>query len=215
MDNVWTEVAPDESEVCARSAFAEGGVPPEDPNSRSVGGVLAALARDPGRYLLARWNWKSALMSSLLRATIFFCTNLVAGLHAALGAMLAELILRGATSGFYGAITEALSSARPTWAAATAAMILLPLMAHSIEFVVHWLRHTPKLALSIGSSVVFTAISTAFNLYAMQRGALRVGHGSRPLQEDLTRVPGLILDFLLAGPRYVVRALLGRNRSQR
>lgn len=215
MENVWTEVAPGAGTASVNSGVPSGAAPPQPPGSRPVGEVLADLARDPARYLLARWNWKSALMSSLLRATIFFFTNLVAGLHAALGAMLAELLLRAATSGFYGAITEALSSARPAWAAATAAMILLPLLAHSLEFVVHWLRHTPKLALSIGSSVIFTAISTAFNLYAMQRGALRVGHGSRPLSEDLARVPGLILEFLLAGPRFLIRGLLRRNGSSR
>jgi hypothetical protein len=90
--------------------------------------------------------------------------------------------------------------------------VLLPCVSHSLEFLVHWLRHTPKLGLSITTSVAFTAISTAFNLYAMQRGALIVGHGSRPLQEDLKRVPGLIAEFLLAGPRIIARGILGRKR---
>lgn len=144
-------------------------------------------------------------MSSLIRAAIFFFTNLSAGWHAAIGAMLAELALRSLTSGFYGAITEALASARPAWAAMAAAMVLLPLLAHSLELLVHWLRHTPNLALSILSSVAFTVISTAFNFYAMRRGALLVGHGSRPIREDLSRIPGLILEFILAGPRWIFR----------
>jgi hypothetical protein len=214
MESVWTETAPSTGSVRSRPDDAAGGVPPGDPGPRTVAAVLVELMRDPGRYLISRWNWKSALMSSLVRATIFFFTNLVAGWHAALGAMLAELILRSATSGFYGALTEAFASARPSWAAITTAMVLLPCVSHSLEFLVHWLRHTPKLGLSITTSMAFTAISTAFNLFAMQRGALIVGHGSRPLQEDLSRVPGLIAEFLLAGPRIIVSGIVGRKRGR-
>jgi hypothetical protein len=173
----------------------------------TVGAVLIGLIRNPGRYLIARWNWKSALLSSLLRATIFFFTNLISGLHAALGAMLAELILRACTSGFYGAITEAFSEARPAWAATAAAMVALPCVAHSLEFLVHWLRGTPKLGLSIGTSVIFTALSTAFNLYAMRRGILTTGGNSKSLGHDLSQIPPLLLSFVLAGPRAIARRL--------
>ena len=65
------------------------------------------------------------MLSSLFRAAIFFFTNLAAGWHAAVGALLAELALRAATSGFYGAVTEAFSEARPVWAAMAAAMVVL------------------------------------------------------------------------------------------
>jgi hypothetical protein len=143
----------------------------------------------------------------VLRATIFFCTNLVSGWHAALGAMLAELMLRGTTSGFYGAITEAFSEARPAWAATAAAMVALPAVAHSLEFLVHWLRGTPKLGLSIGTSVIFTAFSTAFNLYAMRRGVLITSGKSRSLLHDLSSIPQLILSFVLAGPREIARRI--------
>ena len=106
MEGVWTDTVPSTRTARALSSgVAAGGVPPGEPGPRTVAEVLVELVRDPGRYLIARWNWKSALMSSLLRATIFFFTNLVAGWHAALGAMCAELILRSATSGFYGALT--------------------------------------------------------------------------------------------------------------
>jgi hypothetical protein len=65
------------------------------------------LLRHPYKYLLQRWNWKSAVLSSLLRASLFFVTNLVAGLPAAIAAMKTELVFREITSGFYGALTEA------------------------------------------------------------------------------------------------------------
>ena len=66
----------------------------------TVSAVFCGMVRHPIRHLFRRWNWKSAVLSSLLRATIFFFTNLVAGWHAALGAMLAELVFRSVTSGF-------------------------------------------------------------------------------------------------------------------
>lgn len=214
MPDVFAEAATTSATAGTNSGVAEAVPPPGEAGSRTVAAVLRDIVRDPARHLLSRWNWKSALLSSVLRAAIFFTTNIVAGWHAALGAMGAELALRSVTSGFYGAVTEAFASAEPPWAAMTATMLLLPFVAHSLEFLVHSLRHTPKLGLSIVASVSFTAISTAFNLYAMQRGALIVGHGSRPLREDLRRFPSLALAFLTAGPRFIVARALGGERSR-
>jgi hypothetical protein len=176
----------------------------------SVGEVLLRFIRQPGKSLLTRWNWKSALLSSLFRAAIFFFANLTAGLPAAMAAMSTELIYRGLTSGFYGALTEGFRDAEPPWAAALGAMVVLPLAGHSMEFVVHWLRGTRNLTPSITASVIFTAISTLFNLYAMRRGALLVGSGHGSLREDLRRMPGLLLDFILVLPR---RLMAGPARN--
>jgi hypothetical protein len=190
-----------------------GALPPEEevPASKSgppsVSAVFCGILLHPVRQLIRRWNWKSVVLSSLLRATIFFFTNLVAGWHAALGAMLAELVFRFVTSGFYGAITESFSLARPAWAATAVAMVALPFVAHSMEFVVHWVRGTPNLGLSIGTSVIFTALSTAFNLYAMRRGILVTSRNGKSLRHDLSQIPPLLLAFLLAGPREIVRRL--------
>ena len=216
MEDVWTKaVTPSGAATTATaSSAAATGSSLAAPGPRTVAAVLRDLVCDPGRYLLSRWNWKSAVLSSLFRAAIFFATNIVAGWHAALGAMGAELVLRSTTSGFYGAITEAFVPVEPPWAAMTASMLLLPFLAHSLEFIVHSLRHTPKLGLSIAASVVFTALSTAFNLYAMQRGALTVGHGSQTLSEDLTRIPGLVFAFLTAVPRFLVARAFGDSRSR-
>jgi hypothetical protein len=187
---------------------------PHAHDSPSVGAVLEELVRHPARLLIGRWNWKAAVLSSLLRAAIFFFTNLVAGWHAAVGALLAELALRAATSGFYGAITEAFSEAQPAWAAMAAALIVLPLMNHSLEFLVHWLRGTPKLGLSIGASVIFTALSTSFNLYVMRQGVLTVGGKSKSLREDLALLFPLLGQFLLAGPRAIFRIARGGDGSR-
>lgn len=173
-------------------------------NSRpTVAAVALDLVRHPVRCLIYRWNWKSALLSALIRATIFFFTNLVAGWHAAVAAAAVELALRSVTSGFYGALTEAFSAAEPLWEAMLVSILGLPAMSHSIELLVHWLRGTPELGLSIGVSVGFTAISTAFNLYAMRQGVLTMGKGSRPLHHDLAQIPALLFSFVACGPRAV------------
>ena len=157
--------------------------------------------------LIRRWNWKSALLSSLFRALIFFFTNLTAGLHAAIGALFAELCYRGLTSGFYGSLTQSLSKANPAWAGTLTALVLLPLSSHALELMVHFLRHTPKLAASLIASICFTTVSTLFHLYAMRRGALVVQAGACSLAEDLRRMPRLVLAFIVAGPVFVLRGL--------
>jgi len=173
----------------------------------SVKHAVIRLFRQPTEYLVHRWNWKSAILSSFFRAAIFFFANLSAGLPAALAAMNTELVFRGVTSGFYGALTENFRDADPPWAAALTAMVLLPLTGHSVEFLVHWLRGTQKLVPSIISSVVFTALSTLFNFYAMRRGALVVGRHRKTLLEDLRSVPRLLIEFVTLLPRLVLRGL--------
>ena len=178
----------------------------------SVTEVLRSLWANPVGLLVCRWNWKSALLSSLFRGLIFFFTNLSAGLHAAMGALVAEWCYRAVTAGFYGAITQSLSEAEPPWAAAVAGLIILPLISHAVELTVHLLRHTPKLTSSLMGSVCFTVLSTLFHLYAMRRGAFVVQRGGSSLGEDMRRVPRLLLAFLAAGPVALFRLLLNSSR---
>jgi hypothetical protein len=175
----------------------------------SVSGVCRQLLSDPLQTVILRWNWKSALFSSSIRALIFFFANLSAGLHAASGAMAAEFAYRAIFAGFYGSLTQAFRRAEPAWKATLVAMILLPTISHALEFLVHFLRGTPNLKTSIASSVLFTAISTSYNLYAMRRGALVVGEGSGSVWDDLRRTPSLIASFLMAAPLGLYRSLKG------
>jgi hypothetical protein len=174
--------------------------------------ALFLLLRDPVKYLLHRWNWKSALLSSLLRAALFFGINLAAGLPAAIAAMKTELVFRAITSGFYGALTEAFREAEPPWAAALTVMVLLPIANHTVEFFVHWMRGTQKLLSSILASMILTAFSTLFNFYVMRRGALIVGSGRHSLGKDLLRLPKLALDFITLVPRYILRKRVRRDQ---
>jgi hypothetical protein len=79
------------------------------------------------------------------------------------------------------------------------------------EFLVHWLFETPELRVSILASVAFSAASTLFNLFSMQRGVFLVGAGARPFREDMKRLPALLLEFLLAPARLAFRLVLNRD----
>ena len=144
------------------------------------------------------WNYKSAVLSALVRAPVFFAANLSAGADAALAAFVTEFVFRFATAGFYGALTQAFRRVEPALHGTVAAVVVLPTVAHTLEFAVHWLRGTPELAVSIAASIAFTALSTAFNLFAMRRGALIAGEGGASLLADLRRMPRLVLSFLAA-----------------
>ncbi|MEO8658016.1 MAG: hypothetical protein ABI693_06075 [Bryobacteraceae bacterium] len=183
----------------------------EGESSTSIRRILGGLAADPYNQIFRRWNWKSAVMSAIIRAIIFFSTNIVAGLHAALAAVAADVAYRLATAGFYGTVTQALRRAEPAWHGALATMLILPLLNHSLEFLLHWARGTPKLKNSIIVSVCFTAVSTLFNWYAMRRGALLVSGEGDSLARDMARMPSILAGFLSAGPRALWRAA---KRSQ-
>jgi hypothetical protein len=174
----------------------------------TVGKVLIGLIRRPVENLVRRWNWKSALMSAIFRGSLFFVTNLSAGLAAALSAMSIESAFYISTAGFYGAITEAFRKARPPWAAMLTVMVLQPVLNHSLEFTLHWLGGTEKLARSITASICFSLLSAVFNLFAMRRGALIVGEGRQSLITDLRQMPLIIFEFITAIPRAIRRALI-------
>jgi hypothetical protein len=201
-------------QACAPPAALSIQNPPAG-NRIAVRQAFLLLLREPVKYLLHRWNWKSALLSSILRASLFFATNLSAGLPAAVAAMKTELVFRGVTSGFYGAVTEAFREAEPPWAAALTVMVLLPVANHSIELLIHWMRGTHNLLSSILASMILTAFSTLFNFYVMRRGALIVGHGRHSLGMDLLRLPRLALDFVTWLPRYLTRRASRHSDSGR
>jgi hypothetical protein len=168
--------------------------------------ALTDLVRHPVTHLVKRWNWKSAILSSAIRSTLFFAANLSAGLDAAQAAFLTELVFRCTTAGFYGALTQAFRRVQPVWVGMTAGMLLLPLATHVLEFFVHWMRGTERLGASLAVSIAFTSISTSFNLFAMRRGALVVGVAGQSIWRDLVALPRLMVLFVASLARSCVRA---------
>lgn len=169
----------------------------------SVGQVCQDILRRPRYYLLTRWHWKGALFSSSLRCVIFLCVSLPSGWKAAQGAALAEFAYRLIASGFYASLTQSFRRAEPAWAAYLTAMLLLPVLQHAIEFLIHWWRGTPRLWESLAASAAFTLLSTSYNLYSMRRGNLVVGPDAKPLWQDILEFPATLFDFLAAGPRFL------------
>jgi hypothetical protein len=135
-------------------------------------------------------------MSALIRGSLFFFMNLTAGAQSAMQAMMTEICFRGIATGFYAAITQSFRHVRPQWAANVTTMILLPVLSHSIEFFVHRMAGTARVNVSMIASILFTIVSTAFNLHAMRQGILITGEKNFSLLEDLRRLPRVLIQFL-------------------
>lgn len=130
------------------------------------------------------------------RGTIFFATNLSAGLGAGLNALLAEACYRPVMAGFLSALTQAFRFATPGWLSTLVVIVGLPILSHLIEFAVHSLRGTQRLGTSIAASLMFTALSSIVELFAMRRGILVVGEKSHSFLQDLRSMPRLLPEFL-------------------
>jgi hypothetical protein len=84
---------------------------------------------------------------------------------------------------------------------------LVPAISESIEFIMHSVRGTQRLGATIVVSLIFTALSTLFELFAMRRGILIVGPNSGSLIHDLRKIPDLAISFLSEGVRSLVLLL--------
>ncbi|HEY1206530.1 MAG: glycosyltransferase [Bryobacteraceae bacterium] len=203
-DRVFEEVY--ESYAAALGAPPAAAIEPGSGSDSTAGSVLWSLLSRPQDTLVRGWNWKSAVLSSLFRCSIFFMVNLGAGLDRAVGAVLTELVFRGLTSGWWGSITQAFRRVRPMWKAVAVIAPLLLVLQHSLELLVHWLRGTPRLAASIAGSIAFTLVSTTAQLALMRKGALVVGAEGKPLLHDLASLPRLIGGLLKAAGDCLKRA---------
>jgi hypothetical protein len=163
----------------------------------AVSVVLRRIVLNPWEEIVLRWNWKSSVTSALIRAAIYFATNLTSGKAAAFDAMQVEFLWRFAIAGFIGSIIQSLRRAEPVWQATLITSVALPALNHLIEFTVHTLNGTPKLKTSFIVSVCFTMVAMLFNTYAMRRGAMIIGREGRPLWRDLLDMPRLIAGFVL------------------
>jgi hypothetical protein len=141
------------------------------------------------------WNWKSAVVSSLCRASIFFVINSSAGWDAALAAMQVEFAYRAVAAGFYGSLTQYFARLHAERRATWAATLIVPGVAHLVELGVHAWADTPVLGWSVAGSIAFSMMTTRFNLFAMRRGALTVGHGSASWWQDLRAMPAMMAAF--------------------
>ena len=156
------------------------------------------------------WNWKAGVLSAIYRAPVFFLTSLRAGWRLALSAMLTETAFRVVTSGFYGAVTEAIRKLEPAWLAILIVLMLAPAVVQLLEFAVHLFSGTPNLKAGVFVSTTMTAAASLFNWYSMRQGAFLTGQNATSFWSDLKRFPVLIYGFVMAIPN-AVGERLGRK----
>lgn len=154
------------------------------------------------------WNWKSAVVSASIRAPIFFTANLQAGLEAATAAFLTEFTYRVVSAGFYGALTDFFARRQARRAATVQALIVLPALAHSVEYGVHWFAGTPHIATAVAGSVAMSVATTRVSLFLMRRGLFVAGGQS--FAADVRELSRLAARPLMRRPAVVSADASGR-----
>ncbi|QOY90017.1 hypothetical protein [Paludibaculum fermentans] len=167
--------------------------------TESLGVALRRTLNEPADVLWSGWHWKAALLSATVRALLFLAATLRSGWRAAAGAMAVEFLLRVATTGFCGAVTQSLRHVQPAWHGAMVSLVALPLGLQVLELVLHILRGTPHWRTGLWASTVFTILSTLFHLHCTRQGAYLTGAGGTSLRDDLRRTPDLVAGFLRVG----------------
>ncbi len=101
--------------------------------------VLRSLAGHP-LQIITRWNWKSALLGALLRASFYFTVYQASreSLIVTMTAVLVELSFRFFTSGVSGAVVQSFRRAQPAWLAILIVTLSLPIFSHTVEFIAHY-----------------------------------------------------------------------------
>jgi hypothetical protein len=162
--------------------------------------ALLNLVRRP-QQILWLWNWKSAVLSIILRGPIFLIAGARQGWGASLSALFTESVFCAVTAGFYGAVVQTLRNAEPEWLTILFLTTALPALFQILEYSLHHLRGTPHLRLAEIVSLFVSGVSALFNWYAMRRGTLLVGGEGGSFGADLRRLPLLLFNFLVALPR--------------
>lgn len=170
-----------------------------------LGHALRELVLHPGRNLLPAWSWKAAAMSALLRAATFFGTNLRAGRYDAIRAGLVEAVFAIFAAGLLGAISQRLRLAKPIWATGLVVWLGMPMGMLLAQFGLHKLAHTPHMGTGLTVSFLFAAVASSFSWYAMRHGALLGGDASTSLVHDVRHLPRIIVNYVLAVPRALLR----------
>jgi hypothetical protein len=153
----------------------------------------------------ALWNWKSAVLSMMLRVPVFAVAAVRRGPEAIAAATLAEAVVCGFNAGCYAAVIQALRNRKPVWLTALVITAVLPAAGQVIEYEVHTWRGTPHRTVAVIISTILGVLASLFNWYAMKRGSLLVGGKGSSFSSDLRQIPLLLLRFLLLGPRWLLR----------
>ncbi len=184
----------------------------------SVADVFLSLLQHPAQ-IITRWNWKSALLGALMRASFYFTVYKTSreSWVVTMAAVLVEFGFRFFTSGISGALVQSFRKAKPPWLAMLIVSIILPAFSHTVEFFTHYAQeeyfhnvfpsaegNAREIAFTI--SVLVSVISALFNIFMMRNGVLLVGAGeeTKSLWGDFKRIPILLYEFTLFLPKQII-----------
>lgn len=185
----------------------------------SIGDVFRSLVRHP-LQVIKRWNWKSALLGAILRASFYFGAYQLSkeSLIVTMVAVIVEFSFRFFTSGISGAIVQSFRKAKPAWIATLIVSVSLPIFSHTVEFFSHYIQEAyfydvfPASAnnarrVAFATSVIISVVSAVFNIFMMRNGVLLVGAGeeTNSLWGDFKRIPLLIYEFTLFLPKQIIQ----------
>jgi len=166
------------------------------PKRPKVSQVIKYIFSHPVEMIIRRWNWKAATLSGIMRGSIYFFTHISVGWRAAFSAMSVEFLFRIFNSGASSSIAQSFRSAQPKWLASLLVMIMFPAYAHIVEYTLHTLNGDKNVNKSIVFSIIFSALSAIFNLFAMRRGAMLVKDAEQqPFWRDLKKMPIIFAEF--------------------
>ncbi len=183
--------------------------------------VFQNLLHHPAQ-LITRWNWKSASLGAILRASFYFTVYKASqeSWAVTLTAVLVEIFFRFITTGIAGAVVQSFRRATPFWLANIIVSISLPAFSHTVEFVTHYAQERYFFDIFAASensarqrafaiSVFFSVISALFNLFAMRHGVLLVGAGeeTQSLAADMKRMPRMVGEFTASLPVLISKCL--------
>jgi hypothetical protein len=181
----------------------------------TVGKALLQVLSNPFYYFIQHWNWKSAMFGAINRGTIFLVATMKRGRVEMSVAVLVEILFTCATAGIYAAFTQAMRFAEPEWLGTCVVALVIPGALYGADYFAHVWTGMHNVSPAVGFATGLSVVSTLFNLFIMRRGALVVGEGSQPLWRDLIRIPGLIVQFLIAGPVWLWNLSFGRKGQAR
>jgi hypothetical protein len=177
--------------------------------------VAGHVLRHPWEVFVKGWNWKAALLSALFRG-VAFALPLAGVMRGELRSICIEVVFRFAFGGFWGSLLQAFRRAQPAWLAAFSVAVVLPALAHGLEFSALRAGHVTHVFTAMTVSVAITAGSLLFNLGLMRRGLLLTGRESAPLWSDLRRIPAPLAAMSLTFARNLLpacRRIAGRPGS--
>jgi hypothetical protein len=167
--------------------------------------VFSRFAENPLAFPFTHWNWKSALMSGLVRGTLYLVAASRGALHQGVQAAAVELLYIAATAGFFAAIQQEMLDTEPQWLANLVIVLAVPLGSQTTDYLVHSLARTPNLKIATLSTLIFSLLSASFHLHVMQNGAMLVGKHGRSFASDMKRMPRLIATFAAQPVLWVLR----------